>query len=98
MKEDYEVWWCREGSGYTPKKDEDTEEFVHRLTRIAWLNGEYIAELGILENTCRHCGWYTDIDKSFKICKLYDIAHGADFGCNKFIRRNTKDNQYKEKK
>lgn len=33
---------------------------------------------------CDKCRWYKDIDKSFKVCKLYGINHGQDYGCNKF--------------
>ena len=36
------------------------------------------------KQTCETCRWYRDIDKSFKVCKLFDLAHGKDFGCNKY--------------
>ena len=39
-KEAFERWWNEEGSGI-PR--EDTEESIHRLTEIAWMNGAYAA-------------------------------------------------------
>ena len=42
---------------------------------------------GFESRICENCKWYKDIDKSYKVCKLYDIAHGKDFGCNEFIRK-----------
>jgi len=38
---EFEIWWRNEGSGITPNKNEDTEEFAKRITSIAWHNGEY---------------------------------------------------------
>ena len=38
---------------------------------------------------CKNCKWFKGIDKSYKVCKLYDISHGEDFGCNKFERIKT---------
>jgi hypothetical protein len=35
----YESWWHHEGSGMTPLPGEDQKEHVHRIARIAWLNG-----------------------------------------------------------
>ena len=43
LDDGYEVWWKDEGSGQRPASDEDWEEFVNRMTKIAWLNGAYIA-------------------------------------------------------
>lgn len=39
---DYDNWWNNEGSGYRKVDNEDTEEFVNRLTKIAWSNGVYV--------------------------------------------------------
>lgn len=32
----FDWWWWDTGSGMRPEGDEDLEEFVHRMTRIAW--------------------------------------------------------------
>lgn len=40
-KPGFETWWHREGSGLYPLPSEDLEEFAHRVTEIAWENGEY---------------------------------------------------------
>ena len=40
-EEAYKVWWHNEGSGITPLPNEDMEEFVHRITQIAWSNGAF---------------------------------------------------------
>jgi hypothetical protein len=37
--EAYKAWWHNEGSGFLPLPNEDMEEFVHRMTQIAWSNG-----------------------------------------------------------
>ena len=37
----FEVWWFQEGSGMAPQKDEDAEQHVKRIARLAWLNGDY---------------------------------------------------------
>ena len=49
---------------------------------------EYIYELE--SRTCESCRWYQEQynDRNCKsdtifVCKLYDIAHGKDFCCNK---------------
>jgi len=39
--EGFDRWWYQEGSGMKPTEDEDTEEHVHRVSRIAWENGAY---------------------------------------------------------
>ena len=39
----FETWWHGEGSGMSPRGDEDCEELVHRVSRIAWHNGAYCA-------------------------------------------------------
>jgi hypothetical protein len=44
--EKFERWWFNEGSGYRPTPSEDTEEFVHRSCRVAWLNGAFCAQSG----------------------------------------------------
>ena len=36
---EFETWWHIEGSGIVPRNGEDTEEFVNRITEIAWSNG-----------------------------------------------------------
>lgn len=38
---DYQIWWDNEGSGLTPTTEEDTEEFIKRVSKIAWSNGSY---------------------------------------------------------
>lgn len=38
---DYQIWWKNEGSGLKPTTEEDTEEFVNRVSKIAWSNGSY---------------------------------------------------------
>jgi len=38
---DFEIWWHHEGSGITPYKGEDTEQFAKRIANISWANGEY---------------------------------------------------------
>ena len=39
---EYKAWWHNEGSGIFPLPNEDMEEFVHRMTQIAWSNGAFI--------------------------------------------------------
>jgi hypothetical protein len=38
---DFKIWWDNEGSGMKPKKEEDMEEFVYRMTMLAWDNGAF---------------------------------------------------------
>lgn len=38
-KADFETWWYNEGSGDRQRPEEDLEEFVARMTEIAWSNG-----------------------------------------------------------
>jgi hypothetical protein len=37
---DFETWWYQEGSAFRPV-DEDVEEFVERMCKIAWSNGAF---------------------------------------------------------
>lgn len=37
----YDVWWHDEGSRMKPKEGENLEQFVHRITEIAWSNGAF---------------------------------------------------------
>jgi len=36
----YNEWWNKVGSGMQPLPNEDIEEFAHRMTALAWFNGE----------------------------------------------------------
>lgn len=45
----FEKWWYQECSGLQKKENEDIEEFVKRISEIAWLNGAYIYENFILK-------------------------------------------------
>lgn len=45
----FEKWWYQEGSGLQKKENEDIEEFVKRISEIAWLNGAYVYENFILK-------------------------------------------------
>lgn len=45
----FEKWWYKEGSGLQKKENEDIEEFVKRISEIAWLNGAYVYENFILK-------------------------------------------------
>jgi len=38
---DYETWWYNEGAAARQKPEEDQEEFINRITEIAWSNGAY---------------------------------------------------------
>ena len=38
----YERWWENEGKYVEQGKHETTKDFLHRITRTAWLNGAYI--------------------------------------------------------
>ena len=38
----YERWWHDEGSGMVPEKGDGAEDFLHKMTHIAWCNGEYV--------------------------------------------------------
>jgi hypothetical protein len=38
-------WWHDEGSGMSPKPNEDAETHVRRITEIAWSNGAYLEQL-----------------------------------------------------
>lgn len=40
-KEGFDSWWCNEGSGMQSAICEDMEEFMNRVTRLAWENGFY---------------------------------------------------------
>ncbi len=40
---DWTVWWNNEGSGMRPKCGQDHESHVRDMTRIAWLNGAFVA-------------------------------------------------------
>lgn len=42
----FEAWWHNEGSAMAPMPDEDAEAHVHRVCKIAWMNGAYVAEHG----------------------------------------------------
>jgi hypothetical protein len=41
IMKDYRTWWTNEGSGLMPFSTEDQEEFIHRVSGIAWSNGSY---------------------------------------------------------
>jgi len=43
-KADYETWWHNEGSAVRQRPEEDQEEFIARMTEIAWSNGAYKAK------------------------------------------------------
>lgn len=43
MEKDFETWWRNEGSGMPPLSGEDAEAHVHRICKIAWLNGAFKA-------------------------------------------------------
>ncbi len=36
----YNEWWNNVASAMQPLPDEDIEEFAHRMTALAWINGE----------------------------------------------------------
>jgi hypothetical protein len=36
----YNEWWNNVASAMQPLPDEDIEEFAHRMTALAWVNGE----------------------------------------------------------
>ena len=36
----YNEWWNNVASGMQPLPNEDIEEFAHRMTALAWFNGE----------------------------------------------------------
>ena len=40
---DFATWWHNEGSGMTPQDGEDAATHVHRVCKIAWLNGAFKA-------------------------------------------------------
>ncbi len=40
--------------------------------------------------TCENCKWYKNVGESYRVCLLYDIAYGKDFGCNKFKLKEIK--------
>lgn len=37
----FAIWWKDEGSGMTPKPDDDMESHAKRISQIAWMNGAY---------------------------------------------------------
>jgi hypothetical protein len=43
LNESFDRWWRNEGSAMRPGPKEDPEEHVQRISRIAWLNGAYVA-------------------------------------------------------
>jgi hypothetical protein len=43
LNESFDRWWRNEGSAMRPGPKEDLEEHVQRISRIAWLNGAYLA-------------------------------------------------------
>ena len=36
----YQEWWNNVASAMQPLPNEDIEEFAHRMTALAWFNGE----------------------------------------------------------
>ncbi len=36
----YQEWWNNVASAMQPLPNEDIEEFAHRITALAWFNGE----------------------------------------------------------
>ena len=40
-EKDFEKWWYDEGSGMPPQPDEDGEEHRYRVSKIAWINGDF---------------------------------------------------------
>lgn len=41
--EDFSTWWEFEGSGMSPKANEDAEEHAERVCKVAWANAEFKA-------------------------------------------------------
>jgi len=41
---DFQHWWNEEGSAMRHLEGHDHEEHANRISRIAWSNGEYVAE------------------------------------------------------
>lgn len=37
----FDKWWRDEGSAMRPNPGEDAEEHVHRVCKIAWINGSF---------------------------------------------------------
>ena len=49
LKYRFNKWWYEDGSGFQKRENEDMEEFVRRISEIAWLNGAFIYENFILK-------------------------------------------------
>ena len=82
LQERVDIWYEEEGKDMLPIKES---------LEVAWSNGAYV----IQDRTCESCRWYQEQynDRNCKsdtifVCKLYDIAHGKDFGCNKWEKKD----------
>lgn len=53
MSDAYERWWFNEGSGMAPLAGKDAEEHVHRVARIAWMNGAHVQKYRCPPSTSR---------------------------------------------
>ena len=72
----YNEWWNNVASAMQPLPDEDIEEFVRRMTALAWFNSENIER----EACARVCDElpapdiYSDTDKSMWDVTCIDCA------------------------
>ena len=51
LNKSFDRWWGNEGSAIRPGPKEDQSEYAQRISRIAWLNGAYVAHWH--SSTCR---------------------------------------------
>jgi len=45
----FEHWWEEEASAMKPKENEDIEEFMYRLLKVAWMNGSYVGQVELMK-------------------------------------------------
>jgi hypothetical protein len=62
----HQMWWDTEGSAMRPHDREDLEEFLRRITEIAWENGRHGRELATaIEQRDKAVSRYDYVKKHF---------------------------------
>jgi len=61
---------------------------------IAYMSGVEDMKKEYKSRKCKSCKWYKEEynehgweEHNVFVCNLYDIAHGKDFGCNKWEKK-----------
>ena len=48
--EQFEQWWCEDGSVYSYETHLDLEEYTKKMCEIAWTNGAYCAQQNLIKD------------------------------------------------